>query len=216
MIKIDVDNPRECIKCFCCDTEKGECNILHSQIPLQNKLKDCPIKSIDETRILRLDDSTYGSEQLYICEKCNNIVKEPQLYVYAGKLISPKYCDACGSLFKEVTRCYYHKTTKHFHRFPYGPTSSDCTDTYCILPTHGPFTLSDLLVDILEDIGVEEWGDVVIKDTEYKIEYKHGKIISENMPEDTQASRELLNKNVVGVTAYGGYSNMDYYVTLED
>lgn len=218
MIRIDADMPDNCFNCFCCDEVKGECNILHSQIPLTGKLKTCPIKEIKSENILQLHNSNSKSlddaKDTFVCGNCMHEIKEIKL---AGNIItSPKYCEVCGSIFHNIIPHPANQTTAHFHRFPYGSTANDCTMAYCVVPTNGPFTLSDLIADVLYDIGTSEWGQISVEGTEYKLEYKHGAVTSENMPNTVKDTIDLLNKHIIGINARGGYSSMDYRVTLED
>lgn len=89
----------------------------------------------------------------------------------------------------------------------------DCTADYAVVIGE-PCTVSQFLDWVINDRS-NEWGCIGISHEEkwaqfceVKCEYRYGKLLS-RLPE------EYLDKTIVGVTARGGWSAMDYVIELE-
>ena len=86
----------------------------------------------------------------------------------------------------------------------------DCTCSYNV-SLDKEYTVNEFIETVLKE-KKNEWGYINIFFSDYydryKIcEYKYGEIIS-------IANEEYLNKKVIGVTASGGYSRMDYELLI--
>lgn len=87
----------------------------------------------------------------------------------------------------------------------------DCTSNYEVV-FHKPYTVREFVSEVLEN--VHEWGDFRIVEKGYPFgsevsEYRYGKIL-------TKFSDETLSRTIKSVKANGGWSNMTYYITLEN
>ena len=87
---------------------------------------------------------------------------------------------------------------------------SDCTAPYDV-ELNGEYSVEQFIHDVL--LNEREWGKIGIYNgqgliTDPNCEYKHGILISE-LPE------EYLKLRVVSATAHGGWSLMDYVLTVE-
>ncbi len=70
-----------------------------------------------------------------------------------------------------------------------------------------PCTVEELIKEILKR---NEWGNIIIqKEIPLNIKYDNDKLISEIPP-------QYLKQNIHLATAYGGWSNMDYIIHLEN
>ena len=67
-----------------------------------------------------------------------------------------------------------------------------------------PEIVADFVGEVLNIVG--DWGYIVIKP--YRFEYRYGKLLN-NIPS------ELLARRISNVEASGGWSRMDYYLTLK-
>jgi hypothetical protein len=87
---------------------------------------------------------------------------------------------------------------------------SDETQSFDVRDYKGTF--GEFVKEVLTKYK-SEWGEFKIKNTAWFVpssfEYKHGELLNE-IPQD------LLDKKIVKVQASGGWSNMDYYLYLED
>ena len=101
---------------------------------------------------------------------------------------------------------------------PAGQEGGDCTRPYDVSLCKD-FTVEELIRVITEGVdecGRSEWGYIGICNRGYypftveRCEYRGGEIISKNIPE------EQLRKKVVSVRASGGWSRMDYCLTIEE
>lgn len=100
----------------------------------------------------------------------------------------------------------------------YGPTGGDQCSTYYIdvVPSA---TVRSVIEDILSNQG--EWGDIRIerenwRDNDHKFEYKHGKLLKDGMSEEEKYFwNNLLDWKVIAMRGYGGWSNSDYWLTIQ-
>lgn len=83
------------------------------------------------------------------------------------------------------------------------PEGGDCTAPYDV--TEFPEIVADFVGEVLGKYK-REWGYIVIK--RYRFEYRYGKLLN-NIPS------ELLARRVSNVEASGGWTGMDYYLTLK-
>lgn len=97
-----------------------------------------------------------------------------------------------------------------------GRIGSDCIGPYNVTLLKD-LTVEELIVAIAEGVdgyGRTEWGYIGIYDKGYypfcdeRCEYRDGKIISNNIP------KKMLKKKVKSVKASGGWSRMDYCLTI--
>jgi len=88
-----------------------------------------------------------------------------------------------------------------------GPFGDECC-TYTFTTTKEHYTIQDLIGAARRN--TPEWGyiEVVYGGEEYKLEYRHGQIISNGIIES------LYGKEFTEGTAYGGWSRMDYRVEI--
>lgn len=88
-----------------------------------------------------------------------------------------------------------------------GPFGDGCS-IYSFTTKKEHYTIMDLIADCRRNTG--EWGyiKVTIAGVEYNAEYRHGQIISNDIPES------LFEVEITGGTAYGGWSRMDYKVEI--
>lgn len=88
--------------------------------------------------------------------------------------------------------------------------SGDCTTPY-VIELEKEYTVQEFIDAVL--LKSDEWGYIGI---EHKLatfgkpfcEYKYGQLLYE-LP------KEILNKKVVSVRAHGGYTRMDYCLTID-
>ena len=88
-----------------------------------------------------------------------------------------------------------------------GPYGDECS-SYTFTTTKEHYTIQELIGAARRN--TPEWGyiRVVYGEVEYKLEYRHGQIISNDIPEF------LYDKEFTEGSAHGGWSNMDYLVTI--
>ena len=93
----------------------------------------------------------------------------------------------------------------------------DCTRPHDVTLCKA-FTVEELIRTIAEGVdeyGRTEWGYIGIYDegyypfTDERCEYRDGKVIANNIPD------EMLHKPVISVRASGGWSRMDYCLTVK-
>ena len=90
------------------------------------------------------------------------------------------------------------------------PEGSDCTAPYEV-QLNGEYTVGEFINDVLKD--VREWGYIGINNDrtvfgDPHCEYKYGKLTS---PMD----EKFLNMRVTSARASGGWSRMDYILSVE-
>lgn len=88
-----------------------------------------------------------------------------------------------------------------------GPFGDEC-NTYTFTTNIEHYTIRDLIG--AARLNTPEWGyiEVEYSGSVYKLEYRHGRIISNNIIE------ALYDKEFTEGTAYGGWSRMDYKVVI--
>lgn len=84
----------------------------------------------------------------------------------------------------------------------------DETSLYTFTTKKEHYTIMDLIADCRRNTG--EWGyiEVTIAGVKYEAEYRHGQIMSNDIPES------LFDVEITGGTAHGGWSRMDYMVEI--
>lgn len=95
-----------------------------------------------------------------------------------------------------------------------GPTGSDCTAPYDVI-LNGEYTVAEFIKDAL--LRPREWGYIGIRNNRVRYAifgdpncaYSDGKLLS-NLPD------EYLTRKVISATASGGWSRMDFLLTLEE
>lgn len=90
------------------------------------------------------------------------------------------------------------------------PEGSDCTAPYDVI-LNGEYTVEQFINDVL--LNKREWGKIGIYNgqgifTDPNCEYKYGTLVS-------RLPNEYLKLRVVSATAHGGWSLMDYILTVE-
>ena len=85
----------------------------------------------------------------------------------------------------------------------------DCTAAYSVTE-YTATTVGEFVDEVLMECP-SEWGD--IRDDHHHLiaEYKHGRIVSSNV-----TAERLLNKRIIKIIGNGGWSCMDYLITIED
>ena len=83
------------------------------------------------------------------------------------------------------------------------PEGGDCTAPYGV--TEFPEIVADFVGEVLGKYK-REWGYIVIK--RYRFEYRFGKLLN-------NISSELLVRSISHVEASGGWTRMDYHLTLK-
>ena len=93
-----------------------------------------------------------------------------------------------------------------------GPTGSDCTGPYTITIPDG-MTVREFITEWMED--TREWGYFGINDGNWKstfgnpcCEYRHGKIITEPLPND------ILDSVILKTKGWGGWSRSDFIFNI--
>ena len=93
-----------------------------------------------------------------------------------------------------------------------GETSRDCTSPYEV-SDYKAITVREFIEEALTERPAE-WGDFTINDgtedwfLKNKSEYKYGSVIN-------HFSGDFLDMEISGITARGGYSNMDYTINIK-
>lgn len=92
------------------------------------------------------------------------------------------------------------------------PTAGDCTAWYKVTD-YKANTIGELIEEVLQD--KQEWGYIKVlegPDAEWwncpQCEYRYGKLIS-LLPEN------ILSKKIISIEANGGWTAMDYHVSVE-
>lgn len=98
-------------------------------------------------------------------------------------------------------------TFKHV-RGPFG----DCTSIYDVI-LNKEYTVKEFINDMLKALP-GEWGAFIIRAKDYPFgkeqsEYRYGKLL-------TTFSEETLNSKIKCIEAQGGWSLMDYNITLRE
>ena len=90
-----------------------------------------------------------------------------------------------------------------------GPYGDECC-SYTFTTTKEHYTIQELIGAARRN--TPEWGYVRVNyaGEKYELEYRHGQIISNGIIED------LYDKEFTEGTAHGGWSRMDYEVTIQD
>ena len=91
-----------------------------------------------------------------------------------------------------------------------GNAGGDCTAPYSVL-LDKEYTVKEFITEILKSRS-DEWGYIVIEKKgeifgKPNCEYRYGKLIS-NLP------KEILDKCVISARAHGGWTCMDYLLTV--
>lgn len=91
------------------------------------------------------------------------------------------------------------------------PTGSDCTAPYSVSEIKTT-TVGNLIKEILTE-NPKEWGYIGIKDDKNifgnpRCEYSYGKLLN-NLPDD------ILSMEFENVSSNGGWSRMDYLITVK-
>lgn len=86
------------------------------------------------------------------------------------------------------------------------PTGGDETAMYDIKPNR-QCTLGELVEHAMQRIS--EWGEIIVPG-HGRIEYRWGKLFTDNFPDD------LLNRDIETIIGVGGWSRMDYRIKLKD
>lgn len=93
-----------------------------------------------------------------------------------------------------------------------GPERGDCSAPY-VITLNKSYTVREFIDEVLAN-RTDEWGTIGIRDNipwskgTPQCEYRKGRLIT-NMPD------EVMDKKIQNITADGGWSNMDYLITLE-
>lgn len=92
------------------------------------------------------------------------------------------------------------------------PEGGDCTAPYSVSEIKAK-TVGELIEEILTE-NPNEWGYIGIKSVKSifgnpKCEYSYGKLLY-SLPED------VLSKQLISVSASGGWSRMDYLITINE
>ena len=87
------------------------------------------------------------------------------------------------------------------------PTGGDCCAGYQVTIIKPDFTIGDLCDYVVKEIP-RDWGSV--EALGHKMEYKWGKVLSDNIPDDIK--KKVLKK----CFANGGWSLMDYIIREGD
>lgn len=87
-----------------------------------------------------------------------------------------------------------------------GPTGGDCTASYEVT-LDKVYTVKEFVNDVLSKAG--EWGYINIQGNSYTMSYKYGKMETPMMDSDG-------DKTISSVSAHGGWSRMDYHITIKE
>lgn len=96
-----------------------------------------------------------------------------------------------------------------FKMYATAPSGGDCTAPYAVI-LDKPYTVQEFVAAVISKS--EEWGYIGIEHKravfgEPCCEYKYGQLLNK-LPQET------LCKKVVSVRASGGWTRMDYYLTV--
>lgn len=87
------------------------------------------------------------------------------------------------------------------------PTGGDCTAGYKVQFSN-EYTVREFIEEVLKK-HPGEWGDIKLKNLEARTKYRYGTLVKQNFPD------QLPDSKIVKAYAVGGYSNMDYILTIE-
>lgn len=87
------------------------------------------------------------------------------------------------------------------------PTGSDCTAGYKV-QLKNQYTVKEFIEEVLKK-HPGEWGDIELKNLGARTKYRYGTLVKQNFAD------QLLDSRIVKAYAVGGYSNMDYILTIE-
>lgn len=95
-----------------------------------------------------------------------------------------------------------------------GMERGDCTASYSVTLHKKDYTVREFIEDILKE-REDEWGYIGIHGKEFisvfgypSCQYSYGKLTTETLPES------FLNRKIQYVSANGGWTRMDYLITL--
>lgn len=88
------------------------------------------------------------------------------------------------------------------------PTRGDCTASYSITD-YKATTVGEFINEVLTECP-NEWGYIEDNNHHRIAEYKYGKVVTNN------ATAELRNKQIIKIIGNGGWSCMDYLITLRE
>ena len=86
------------------------------------------------------------------------------------------------------------------------PTGGDCTATYSITD-YKATTVGEFINEVLTEYP-SEWGKIEDNNHRLIAEYSYGKVVTSNV------TAELLNKQIIKIIGNGGWSRMDYIITI--
>lgn len=97
------------------------------------------------------------------------------------------------------------------NRYRVGPVGTDCTAPYSV-KLGREHTVKEFVDLVLSE--TDEWGHIGVERPghifgEPNCDYKHGQLLN-GLPE------EILDKKITSVRANGGYSRMDYLLTIKE
>ncbi|WP_443683882.1 hypothetical protein [Phocaeicola plebeius] len=87
------------------------------------------------------------------------------------------------------------------------PTFGDCTAGYRV-DLDKEYTVSEFINEVLKK-EPNEWGYFKIKKNGMMSEYRYGELLENNF------DNEILSAKVSHISASGGWTRMDYYLTIE-
>lgn len=93
-----------------------------------------------------------------------------------------------------------------------GPTRGDCTAPYSVT-FEKPMTVRSLVSEVVSN--ERDWGYIGIKNEKEPFfgdpccEYRWGRLLTELPP-------EIMDRNIEAISANGGWTRMDYILTLEE
>lgn len=90
------------------------------------------------------------------------------------------------------------------------PSGGDCTAPYAVVLDKN-YTLGEFIAAVISKS--DEWGYIDFEHsgavfTAPRFEYRYGRLL-------TPLSREIACRQVVSARAHGGYTRMDYHLTIE-
>ena len=87
------------------------------------------------------------------------------------------------------------------------PTGGDCTAGYDVKFSN-EYTVRELIEEVLKT-HPGEWGYFQLKNVGVRTEYRYGRLVKQKFAD------VLLDSKIVKAYASGGWSRMDYYLTIE-